>query len=211
LPAWLQQRSAALASAVQPDSSDKHREMLVLPKNLSLSSSEQQAIREYIEHLECSLSVEQSMWYRNRSLTNNQAHVAMIGHLLMKGGGAKLDGDAADALTEDYLDAIEDLPAWTVREALRNRGESIKLDGKAHDFNWRPMAPTLRRLAQEEMVAIKALKMQLEKLLKAVPLIEFSEEHCAAMRKRLSELKRDVSDEGQIRPPKTSVIDTAPP
>lgn len=120
----------------------------------------------------------------------------MIAHLLMKGGGSKLDRDAADALTEDYLDAVEDLPAWTVREALRkwNRGESIKLDGKAHDFNWRPKPPTLRRLAQHEMVAIKALKMQLEKLLAAVPRIEFSEEHCADMRERLSKLRRDISE-----------------
>jgi hypothetical protein len=195
LPEWLQRRSAALGSAVQRDSSGKDREMPVLPKNLILSSSQKQAIREYIEHLDRSLSVAQSMCYRGRSLTNNQAHVAMIGHLLMKGGGSKLDGDAADALTEDYLDAVEDLPAWTVREALRkwNRAESIKLDGKPHDFNWRPTAPTLRRLAQQEMVAIKALKMKLEKLLKAVPRIEFSEEHCADMRERLSELIRRIS------------------
>jgi hypothetical protein len=202
LPEWLQRRSAALGSAVQQDSSGTYREMLVLPKDLILSSSEKQAVREYIEHLDCSLSVAQPMLYRDRYLTNDQAHGAMIANLLMKGGGAKLDRDGADALTEDYLDALDDLPAWTVREALRkwNRGESIKLDGKAHDFNWRPTAPTLRRLAEEEMVAIKALKMQLEKLLEAVPLIEYSEEHCADMRQRLSNLVCGISGERQIRP-----------
>ncbi|MHC2371299.1 hypothetical protein ACVIQT_005947 [Bradyrhizobium diazoefficiens] len=192
LPAWLRQRIAALESAVQPDSSGRHREMLVLPKNLILSSSEKQAVREHLEHLGLCFSLSQPMLYRDQLLTNDQAHGAMIAHLLMKGGGQKLDKEAADALTEDYLDAIEDLPAWTVREALRkwNRAESVKLDGKPHDFNWRPTPPTLRRLAQHEMVALKARKMQLEKLFEAAPLIEFSDEHRQMMINRVAKLLR---------------------
>ena len=136
------------------------------------------------------------MQYREQVLTNDQAHGAMIAHLLMKGGGQKLDKEAAEALTEDYLDAMEGLPAWPVREALRkwNRGESVKLDGKPHDFNWRPTPPTLRRLAQYEMTPIKARKLQLEKLLQAVPLREFSEGHCASMRERLSRLIHEITD-----------------
>jgi hypothetical protein len=136
------------------------------------------------------------MPYRGQLLTNDQAHVAMIAHLLMKGGGQKLDKEAADALTEDYLDAIGDLPAWAVREALRkwNRGESVKLDGKPHDFNWRPTPPTLRRLAQYEMTPIKARKLQFEKLLDAVPLLEFSEEYRASMCERISKLMHAITD-----------------
>lgn len=192
LPAWLRQRIAALASAVQPDSSGRHRKMLVLPEKLILSSSEKQAIREHIEYLDLCLNLSQPMLYREQILTNDQAQAAMIAHLLMKGGGQKLDKDAADVLSEDYLEAIEDLPAWTVREALRkwNRAESVKLDGKLHDFNWRPTPPTLRRLAQHEMVALKTRKMQLENLLAAVPLIEFSEEHRQMMINRVAALLR---------------------
>jgi hypothetical protein len=168
----------------------------VLPKNLILSSSEKQAVREHIEHLGLCLSSDQPMLYRDQLLTNDQAHAAMIAHLLMKGGGQRLDKEAADALTEDYLDAVEGLPAWTVREALRrwNRAESIKLDGRPHDFNWRPTPPTLRRLAQHELTAVKARKMELDMLLKAAPLIEFSEEHCASMRERLSNLMHGLLD-----------------
>jgi hypothetical protein len=190
LPGWLQRRSDALGSAVQPDSADRHREMPILPKDLILTSSQKQAVREHIEHLDLCLSLSQPMPYRGQLLTNDQAHVAMIAHLLMKGGGQKLHKEAADALTGDYLDAIGDLPAWAVREALRkwNRGESVTLDGKLHDFNWRPTPPTLRRLAQYEMTAIKARKLRLEKLIDAVPLIEFSEEHRAIMLGRLSKL-----------------------
>jgi hypothetical protein len=164
--------------------------MPILPKNLILNSSEKQAVREHIEHLGLCLSLNQPMLYRDELLTNGQAHGAMIAHLLMKGGGQKLDNKAADALTEDYLDAVEDLPAWAVREALRkwNRGESVKLDGKPHDFNWRPTPPTLRQLAQHEMTAVKARKMQLEKLLEAVPLVEYSEEYRQNMIDRLAAL-----------------------
>lgn len=162
----------------------------MLPEKLILSSSEKQAVREHIEHLDLCLNLNQPMPYRDQLLTNHQAHSAMIAHLLMKGGGHKLDKAAADAFTEDYLDAVEDLPAWAVREALRkwNRAESVKLDGKPHDFNWRPMPPTLRRLAQHEMVPLKARKMELEKLLEAVALIEFSNEHRQMMIKKITAL-----------------------
>jgi hypothetical protein len=80
-------------------------------------------------------------------------------------------------------------PIRSVRKALQwNRAESIKLDGKPHDFDGRPTSPTLRRLAQHEMTAVKARKMLLDRLVEAVPLIEFSEEHCASMRERLFKL-----------------------
>jgi hypothetical protein len=166
--------------------------MPVLPQNLILSCSEKQAVREHIEHLDFCLRLDQPTMYRDQLLTNEQAHVAIIAHLLIKGRGQKLDKEAADALTEDYLDAIEDLPAWTVREALRkwNRAESIKLDGKPHDFDWRPTPPTLRRLAQHEMTTIKARKISLNALLEAAPLIEFSEEHRQTMIDRLAALLR---------------------
>jgi hypothetical protein len=168
--------------------------MLILPENLILSFSEKQAVRQHIEQLGLCLSLNEPMLYRGQLLTNDQAHSAMIAHLLMKGSGQKLDKEAAEALTEDYLDAIEDLPAWAVREALRkwNRAESIRLDGKPHDFNWRPTPPTLRRLAQHETTAVKAQKMQLEKLLDAVPLIEFSDEHCETMAARVAAVIRNA-------------------
>lgn len=195
LPAWLQQRNDALGSAVQPDSQGNHREMPILPPALILSSSEREAVEHHIGGLQRFLSLEQPITIRERTLTNDQAHGVMVAGLLIKGGGAKLDKASSDALTEDYLDAIEDLPAWAVREALRvwNRAESPKLDGKAHDFNWRPTPPTLRRLAQWEMVAIKARILRLEKLLDAVPLVEFSEEHRKMMLTRLQTVMHDIT------------------
>ena len=191
LPVWLQQRSDALGSAVQGDSStNNHREMTVLPPELILNSLEARLVADHIEGLRDFLRLDMTMTWREQVLTNDQAHGAMIAGLLIKGGGIKLDKASSDALTEDYLDAIEDLPAWSVREALRkwNRGESVRLDGKPHDFNWRPTPPTLRRLAQHELVMIKARILRCEKLLTAVPMVTFSDEHRREMLDKLAAL-----------------------
>ena len=189
LPAWLRQRSAALGNAVQPDSSGKHREMAVLPPALILNSSERRMVESHIDGLGRFLDLNQSIDLRESVLTNDQAHATMIAALCMK-GGVKLDTSSSDALTEDYLDAIEDLPAWAVREAIRkwNRAESPKLDGKSHNYEFRPSPPTLRRLAQHELAPIRARILHLDKLLNAAPLIEYSDEHRAEMLKRLQDL-----------------------
>jgi hypothetical protein len=166
-----------------------------LPANLILDSAERQMVESHVSALQSFLELNQPIMLREQTLSNDQAHGVMIAGLLIKGGGAKLDKASADQLTEDYLDAIEDLPAWAVREALRkwNRAESPKLDGKPHDFNWRPTPPTLRRLAQHELVSIKARILKLERLINAVPLIEFSEDHRRGMLERLQALIHDAT------------------
>lgn len=127
------------------------------------------------------------MELRGATLTNDEAHGVMIASLLLK-GGAKLDQQSSDAFTEDYLDAIEDLPAWSVREAIRkwNRAESPRLDGKSHSYDFRPSPPTLRRLALHEMIAVRGRMLELQKICDAQELIEYSDEHCKGMLKRLT-------------------------
>jgi hypothetical protein len=191
LPGWLQQRSAALGSAVQPDSSGKHRSMPILPKEMILNSSERSEVERHIAGLERFTRTDQAIELRGATLTNDHAHGVMITGLLMK-GGAKLDAASSDAFTEDYLDAIEDLPAWSVREAIRkwNRAESPKLDGKQHSYDFRPSPPTLRRLAQHELAGVKGRMISLRRLLDAQPLIEYSDEHRGNMLKRLQDVVR---------------------
>jgi len=55
---------------------------------------------------------------------NDAAIGAMIAQILLK-GGKRLDKAASDAATEDYLDGIEDVPAWSVREAIRKWNRMI--------------------------------------------------------------------------------------
>jgi len=203
LPAWLQRRSDAVENALQPDQTGQHREMPTLPANLILDSAERAIVEQHIAGLGQFLDLGQPISLREKVLTNDQAHAVLIAGLLIKGGGQKLDKASADALTEDYLDAIEDLPAWTVREALRkwNRGESPQLDKKPHDFTWKPMPPILRRLAYWELWTIKGRILQLEKILAAVPLIEFSDEHRQNMLERVAAVIRDAAKPAPVPAP----------
>ena len=187
LPAWLQQRNAALRTEVQSDSSGRYREMLVLPEAMMLSSSERAEVQRHIVELGRFNTLDQFIAIRDATMTNEQALGVMIAGLLLK-TGQKLDQATSDALTEDYLDALEDVPAWAVREALRrwNRAESVQLDrSRPHDFNWAPKPPVLRRLAQHELSNLRAKIQLLQRLLEAVPLVEYSEEHRQRMIERL--------------------------
>jgi hypothetical protein len=161
-----------------------------------LNSSEQSIVQSHIEGLRQFLDLEQPITLRESVLTNDQAHGVMIAGLLVGGKGIKLDKASSDQLTEEYLDAIEDLPAWAVREALRkwNRGDSVRLDGKPHNFEWRPAPPTLRRLAVHEVATLNGRIVNLQKLLDAVPLVEYSDEHRANMLKRLSTVLHEAAD-----------------
>jgi hypothetical protein len=163
--------------------------MPVLSKDLMLTSSERGEVQRHIGELERFTRLDQPIELRGATLTNDQAHGVMIASLLLK-GGAKLDQQSSDALTEDYLDAIEDLPAWSVREAIRkwNRAESPRLDGKPHSYDFRPSPPTLRRLAWHEMIALRGRMIELQKLCDAQPLIEYSDEHRQDMLNRVAGL-----------------------
>lgn len=154
-----------------------------------MNSEERAIVEQHIGGLSIHLDLNQPFIYREQVMSNDQGISVMVAALLLKGGGAKLDKASSDALTEDYLDALDDLPAWCVREALRkwNRGESERLDGKPHDFNWRPTPPTVRRLALLERAQVAGRVHSLQRLLIASPVTEFTDEHRENMLRRLAE------------------------
>jgi hypothetical protein len=189
LPEWLPPRIGALRKEVQADSMGKHRLMVVLPASMMLTASERAIVEELkATHLKI-LDLEQTILLSGRDVSNQEAHALIIARLLLK-GGAKLDRAISDTLTEEYLDAIEDLPACAILNALRkwNRAESPQLDKEHHNFNFRPAPPTLRRLVKLELAPIKHRIQQLHDLLDAVPLCEPSKQHCEKMHALLSGL-----------------------
>jgi len=203
LPGWLLQRSGALGSATQPDETGRHREMTILPRSLILNSSERAEVQRHIDALSRFTSLEEMITIRETTISNAAAHATMIAGILLK-GGKRMDQQSSDQSTEDYLDAIEDLPAWSVREAIRrwNRAESIQLDPKKpHDFNWRPEPPTLRRLALHELAGVKGRLIGLQKLLDAVPLVEYSDEHRKSMIERLQVVIHNAANPAPIEMP----------
>lgn len=162
--------------------------MDTLPAKMIPGSSERAAIVHHVAHLARFLDLEATMVLRDREMDNATALGVMIAALLAK-KGQRMDAAVSEALTEDYLDALDDMPAWSVREAIRkwNRAESPQLDKKPHDFNWRPEPPTLRRLAWLELWAVKSRHDTLQRVLAAVPLLEYSAEHTSEMRAKLAE------------------------
>jgi hypothetical protein len=194
LQEWLPQRIAALKSECQPDSTGNYRLTTVLPQSKMLSASERAVVEERVGYLAEWLDLGRPITLDGRTLDNDQAISVMIAKLLIPPRGSKLDETSSGALAEEYLDALEDLSAWSVRNALRkwNRGESAKFDGKPHDFGWRPAPATLRRLAETELAPIKAEIMHLKMLLIAVPRLEFNDDHREKMFALLKELRNSL-------------------
>lgn len=184
-PAWLRRRNDVLVSGLDllPNGLPDPFQAPTLPAELILNSSERAMVEQHITHLSRFVGLEQPFEHRDRVLTNDQAIGTMIAELLLRRKGAKLDKAASDALTVEYLDALEDLPAWTVRAARRkwNRGESVRMDPKKpHDFTWNIEPPVLRYLATVELAGIKWEIRQLERLLSAT--VRPTEEELAAGR-----------------------------
>jgi hypothetical protein len=190
LPAWLARRTDVLENVNQPDmATGKHLTVPTMPASMILTSSERRMVEQHIAVLSRFLDLGQTIELRDRVLSNDQAMGVMVAALLVK-KGQRMDAAMSEALTEDYLDALDDLPAWSVREAIRkwNRAESPQLDKKPHDFNWRPEPPTLRRLAWMEVWNVRGRMETLQRMLVAVPRIEYSPEHKAHMLGKLAEV-----------------------
>lgn len=172
-----------------------------LPENLILNSSEVAEVQRHIAELAVFERLDRPALIRGEWLDQQQALTTLIAGLLIK-SGRKLDKAASDVMTEDYFDAIEDVAAWAVREALRkwNRGESATLDPKQpHDFKWAPQPPILRKLSEVELMRVKARIRTMQRLCDAVPLVEYSDEHRAGMLERLSKLLHDAGDKLSAR------------
>jgi hypothetical protein len=89
-----------------------------------------------------------------------------------------------------------------VREALRkwNRGESVPLDKKPHDFTWRPAPATLARLARIERWVVAGRIAAMQQLLAAQPLVEYTPEHRADMLERLVKIMpRETAEDREAR------------
>jgi hypothetical protein len=99
---------------------------------------------------------------------------------------------------EAFMMALDDIPTWAVRAAARRwcRGDA----GDKYDYHWCPAPAELRALALTELWRVVERTNTLKRLLRAEPLIEYSEEHCARMRQRLQEFLREIGNPaGRVR------------
>jgi hypothetical protein len=108
---------------------------------------------------------------------------------------AKQNEASAEARGEAYLAALDDVPIWALRSAIRRwyRGDAgVNERGEPFDYHWCPAPAELRKITMLELWRVKGRAAVLRKLLRAEPLIEFSDEHCRVMRQRLSTLMHET-------------------
>lgn len=115
-----------------------------------------------------------------------KATALIVMRLLKSTAGRALDDLSADALVDSYLDSLDDIPSWAVKEAVRkwNRGEC----GDGHDYQWRPAPAVLRKIAAAESWKIEGRALRLRALAQSIPRPEYSVDHRQEMMERLRRL-----------------------
>jgi hypothetical protein len=192
LPAWLALRIASIRDVHQAEQkTGKHRMMATLPRNLTLSGVERDEIERHLRTLDA--------LFEPTPFDDPQVEGRMLIELtkmVLSTPSATQNEASAEARGEAYLTALEDLPLWAVQAAIRrwHRGDAGKNQrGEPYDYHWLPAPAELRMIALLELWRVRERAAVLRKLLSAEPLIEFSDEHCRAMREKLSALAHDLS------------------
>ena len=111
--------------------------------------------------------------------------IAALGDLIQEYAPARLDDRTVSIKCEAYLDAVEDLPAWTVRAAIRRwrRGE-VDADPSTLDFAPRPAR--LRQIASRLVGAAMGQANRLQRILDAEPLHPITDAQMKANCERLA-------------------------
>lgn len=171
LPAWVGSRIASVNEVMQKDASGKHRLTVVLPQALTLGSSERKQIAAHAGALRKTLDRTPS-----NSADAEAEMLVIITKMMLAKPGQKASEAGSEATGEAYQIALDDLPPWAVTAALRRwyRRDAPPVDKAPHDYRWRPAEGILRAIAFEEAAKVRGRMIELERLLAAVPLIEFA-------------------------------------
>jgi hypothetical protein len=182
LPEWVVSRLETLKENWQRDlETGKTSQILTLPTNLCLTDTERAMVLRHISDL--GTLVEKTP---ENDADSEGATLVIVTKMLLALPGQKSSDTGNEAKGEAYLAALDDVPPWAVQEAVRKwyRGEH----GSKFDYRWSPVPADLRSLARNEEFKVRGRMTVLERICKAVPLIEFSDDHREMMLKRLQEV-----------------------
>jgi hypothetical protein len=175
----------------QPDpQTGKWRTTPTLPSTSTLSEGQRATLENHVRDLEQACGPTPS--------DSAEAAAAMLIELtkmFMVMPASAQNEVSAEARGEAFIAALDDMPVWAVRSAIRRwyRGDAgADSRGQPFDCHWCPAPADLRRVAARELWHVKERIAVLRKLLAAEPLLEFTEEHCRAMRSRLSQLMHET-------------------
>jgi hypothetical protein len=118
--------------------------------------------------------------------------LTILGELVNEHAPSRLDDDTADIKIGAYLDAVGDLPAWTIREAVRRwrRGD---VSGDPQDLNFAPKPARLRRIADGIRMVAAGQAMRLQRVLDAEPEDERDAEELRKNSERMQALLADLT------------------
>jgi hypothetical protein len=187
LPGWVASRIASLKNETQPHpTTGEYRETPTLPASLILGQAEREEINRHLAELEnC---------YGPTPADDPQAEEAtlvVVTKMMLVLPTMTQNEASAEARGEAFMAVLDDLPTWTVAAAVRRwyRGDAGRNErGEPYDCHWCPAPAELRSIATMELWRVKGRAKMLGDLLRAEPLIEYSDEHRSAMRARLSKL-----------------------
>lgn len=144
-----------------------------------LGSEQKRAVEQYVGSLGELLQMTPE-----NDIRYGQATLSAVSKMCMTLAGREGGEMAGEARGDAYMQALEDIPSWAVEEAVRKwyRGEC----GSKHDYRWVPAPAILRDIARLEQYRTEKIVSQMKDLLRAEELIEFSDDHCADMRRKLA-------------------------
>jgi hypothetical protein len=187
LPAWVASRIASLKLEIQPSPGNgKWRQVWTLPENLTLKVAERDELGRHAAALRdlCKQTPDNDRQAEDVTL------LALTKMMLVLPSTTQNEL-SAEARGEAYMAALGDLPPWATQAAIRrwHRGDCGRNDrGQPYDYHWCPAPAELRRVALGELQRIRGRAENIEQLLRAEVLIEFTDEHRCEMRRRFLKL-----------------------
>src|ERR1041385_2953770 len=155
LPAWVASRIASLESEVQPDpTSRKWRKVSTLPAKMALTMAERNELASHASDLRA--LCDRTPITDPDAMQETLRAVTQMMLVLPSTTQTEL---SAEVRGEAFIDAVDDLPPWAVRAAIRrwNRGDcGLNQQGKAYDYHWCPAPAELRRIAWAQMFRVRS-------------------------------------------------------
>lgn len=129
--------------------------------------------------------------------------LSYVGDLILEYATARMDERTVKAKAGAYLDTLEDLPAWAVKEAIRRwRRGDVEADAQTLDFAPRPAR--LRAIAERVALVARGQAGRLQRILDAEPDTELSDAEAAENIRRVAHFKSaPIRSEAQdlMKPP----------
>ncbi|MGE5534106.1 MAG: hypothetical protein ACM3W7_01180 [Acidobacteriota bacterium] len=186
-PAWVALRIDSIKTEhLRDTTTGRWKPTPTLPSHLVLKASEREMLELYVEETE-------KLCNRTPVVDPDATKemLAVLTKMMITLHASAQSELTAEARGEVFLEALEDLPPWAVRAAVRcwNRGECGRNEkSQNYDYHWCPAPAELRQVALAELNRVKVRAHQAKLLLRAVPREECSDEHRRRMCERLTEL-----------------------